>query len=73
MTESKFSIHSERLNNFKLILGTNFDTLSEIKISKRYKKLLLHDILDYYNFHVSGYKKPKSLTVLEQVFNWLDD
>lgn len=66
---SLYAINLERLYNFKLILGIKFDELKELKISKQNRKLLLQDILDYYNFHVSGYKMPKSLAVLEQIFN----
>jgi DNA repair protein RecO (recombination protein O) len=30
---------------------------------------LLKIILDYYSFHLDGFKKPKSLEVLKEVFS----
>jgi hypothetical protein len=30
---------------------------------------VLHLVLEYYQLHLHGYKKPKSLAVLQQLFN----
>lgn len=62
------SISEELLSNFKLLLGMKFDDLKSISIPKQQRKDLLQSVLKYYSFHVSGYKEPKSLLILEQLF-----
>ena len=63
------SISGELLSDFKLFLGIEFDDLKSIDIRKQQRKDLLQAVLNYYNFHVSGYREPKSLLILEQLFS----
>lgn len=62
-------LSNELLTNFKLLLGTEFDELKTISIVKSQRKDLLQMVLKYYSYHVAGYREPKSLLVLEQLFN----
>lgn len=68
-SNGSFSVSNELLDDFKLLLGTEFDKLKELSIVKHQRKELLKMVLKYYSFHVAGYKEPKSLIVLEQLFS----
>ena len=67
-TKGHESITGELLSNFKILLGIEFDDLKTISIPKQQRKDLLKSVLNYYSFHVSGYKEPKSLLIMEQLF-----
>ncbi|CAM3331228.1 DNA repair protein RecO [Aequorivita lipolytica] len=66
---SNYCIEGEQVENFKHFFGLNLDTLNTEKLTKNQRKDLLELILTYYSFHVQGYKKPKSLAVLNQLFS----
>ena len=68
-SKNKDLLTGELLANFNLLLGTKFDELKKISIAKTQRKELLNSILKYYQFHVPGYREPKSLIVLEQLFS----
>lgn len=68
-SNGNMNISNELLDDFKLLLGMEFDALKEISIVKHQRKELLKMILKYYSFHVAGYREPKSLLVLEQLFS----
>tara|TARA_B100000795_G_scaffold65615_1_gene44696 strand:- start:503 stop:664 length:162 start_codon:yes stop_codon:yes gene_type:complete len=51
-----------------LILGIKFDTSKLPFIDKTNKKDILKNILIYFKLHVDGFKDPKSLKVLNQIF-----
>ena len=57
------------LINFKIILESEIEDLRNIKIKKTERKELLNNVLNYYSFHMPGYREPKSLIILEQLFN----
>ena len=69
VSKTVYTIKGETLASFKLLLGIDFDELNGISIPKQVRKNLLNILLLYYNFHVTGYKKPKSLPVLQELFN----
>lgn len=53
----------------KQLFGMNFDAISGVKWPKSSRKKLLHLLLLYYQLHLQGYKKPRSLSVLDQLYN----
>jgi len=53
----------------KSFFGIKFDALSQIKTNKKQRFETLNLLLLYYQLHLQGYKKPKSLLVLNQLFN----
>lgn len=57
------------ITDFKRFFGINFDTISQIKLTKKARLDVLTMLLSYYQLHVQGYTKPKSLLVLNQLFN----
>ncbi|MEN1784138.1 MAG: DNA repair protein RecO [Bacteroidota bacterium] len=56
------------LHTFKLFLGINFDDLKSIETNKQHRQELLQKVLLYFELHLHGYRKPKSLAVLNTVF-----
>ena len=76
LQEGKFQANSwehcvtgEKLELLKPFLGTKFDTSLLIELSSSQKQELLNMILGYFKLHLQGFKHPKSLTVLSQVYS----
>jgi len=61
-------IQGENLLAFNKLLGINFDVLSTIKIRKPQRQELLKMVILYFQLHLHGFRKPKSLEVLNAVF-----
>lgn len=57
------------LDQFKTLLGTNFDALHTVKLNQNQRKILLENMVRYFEIHLHGFKKPKSLVVLDEVFS----
>ncbi len=62
-------ISGDELHLFRKLLGTNFDVVHRIKMSKVQRQQLLQIIVEYFELHLHGFRKPKSLAVLNEVFN----
>ncbi|MCG2429804.1 DNA repair protein RecO [Aequorivita xiaoshiensis] len=58
-----------QVESFKKFFSVNAENLHDIKLTKVNRKLVLKLILTYYSFHVQGYHKPKSLAILNELFN----
>ena len=59
----------EVVETIKGFFGINFDALIQKKTTKNQRFGALNLLLLYYQLHLQGYKKPKSLLVLNQLFN----
>ncbi|MCK0147487.1 DNA repair protein RecO [Arenibacter sp. F26102] len=59
----------ENLIYFKDLLGINFDAIHTIKLNKRNRQELLKTLVLYFELHLQGFRKPKSLAVLNEVFS----
>jgi DNA repair protein RecO (recombination protein O) len=57
------------VSDLKTILGMQFDNSTGWKLPAVRKQALLKLILDYLERHVPGFRKPKSVVILNQVFN----
>ncbi len=57
------------LSFFKSFLGINFDEVQDVKMNKTNRQELLKSIVLYYELHLQGFRKPKSLAVLNEVFS----
>ncbi|MHA7841793.1 MAG: DNA repair protein RecO [Winogradskyella sp.] len=64
-----YSISGENLTLLKQLLGINFDALQSIKINAKQRREFLNVLLHYFELHLDGFKKPKSLQVLNEVFH----
>ncbi|RDK88665.1 DNA repair protein RecO [Marinirhabdus gelatinilytica] len=58
----------EHVTALKRFFGINFEALSQIKLNKKTRLEVLHLLIRYYQLHLQGFKKPKSLAVLNQLF-----
>jgi len=54
---------------FKKFLGTTFDDSMKIKLSRMSRNDILNVLLVYFELHLHGFKKPKSLTILNEIFS----
>lgn len=55
-------------NLFKKLIDLKFDSNEKVfHVVER--QLLLKIIIDYYSFHLDGFKKPKSLEILKEIFS----
>lgn len=66
---NSYCITSENLDLLKLLLGTDFDALGGIRLNQISRAKFLIMLLEYYELHLQGFKKPKSLSVLNEIFN----
>jgi DNA repair protein RecO (recombination protein O) len=62
-------ISGEKLTQFKKLLGIDFDEIESVLFRKSERQLILKIIIRYFELHLGGFKKPKSLNVLEAVFS----
>ncbi len=62
-------LFKDDLTNFKRFLGINFDAISTIKMPNNQRQSLLNGVIMYFELHLHGFRKPKSLQVLSQVFH----
>lgn len=53
----------------KTYLGTTFDGLSEVLVSKQNRKQMLEVLMRYYQIHLQGFSRPKSLNVLHEIYS----
>ncbi len=58
----------ENLGYFKTFLGIHFDAIHIIKMNKTNRQELLQSLVLYFELHLQGFRKPKSLAVLNEVF-----
>lgn len=63
-----YAISDENLTILKQLLGTSFDALSSVKLNSKQRQSFLAMLLFYFELHLGDFKKPKSLTIFNQVF-----
>jgi DNA repair protein RecO (recombination protein O) len=54
---------------FKSFLGTNFDKIFEVLVSSTERKQLLELLMRYYQIHLQGFSRPKSLNILHEIYS----
>ena len=64
-----YTISNENLNLLKQLLATKFEHLQELKINSKQRQSFLNMMLLYFEMHLGSFKPPKSLQILNQVFN----
>ncbi len=62
-------IAGENLSFFKTFLGIDFDAISIVKMKKKNRQDLLKSLVQYFELHLQGFRKPKSLAILNEVFS----
>ena len=67
--EQETCIDETILNVFKTLIGINFDTMEELKLSANSRQIILEVLMKYYQIHLSGFRKPKSLEIFKELFH----
>lgn len=50
------------------LLRLNYDTMHKMTLNRSQRSVILHHIIDYFQYHVNGFGKIKSLEILEMLF-----
>ena len=64
-----YCIEGENLDILRAFLNVGFNDMKSVKLSSSQRAEFLKMILLYYELHIEGFRKPKSLTVLNEIFN----
>ena len=62
-------ISDENVRVLQQLLGTDFDAISAIKLNQSSRSGFLLMLLKYYEIHLQGFHKPKSLSVLNEIYS----
>ena len=62
-------IQGKLKNTMILFLGTTFDKIILIKLNKIERIKLFNYALDYFKIHLQGFNKPKSISILNEIYN----
>ncbi len=63
-----YCIEGKNVDLLRSLLGTDFDAFQHIKMNQASRKDFLNMLLLYYELHIEGFRKPKSLSVLNEIF-----
>ncbi|MFD0863451.1 DNA repair protein RecO [Sungkyunkwania multivorans] len=64
----QYFVEGDELELLNKLLGIKFDVLHSIKFSARQRNELLHILIGYFQLHLQGFKRPRSLDVLKELF-----
>ncbi|MFD1315025.1 DNA repair protein RecO [Namhaeicola litoreus] len=67
--EKESCIEGNILNVFKALIGINFDSLEELKLSSGSRQIILEVLMKYFQIHLTGFRKPKSLEIFKELFH----
>ncbi|WP_457618241.1 DNA repair protein RecO [Lutibacter sp.] len=62
-------VKGNNLIQFKKLLGINFEVLHTIDFSATNRQVVLSILIQYFELHLGGFRKPKSLAILKSVFS----
>lgn len=68
-TSNIYCMEGSGISLFKEFLGTTFEESMDIKMSRIARNEILGMLLVYFELHLHGFKKPKSLSVLNEIFS----
>lgn len=63
-----YCIEGRQLDLLRQFLETDFDQLQSLKLNHSSRTEFLNMLLLYYELHIEGFRKPRSLTVLNEIF-----
>lgn len=69
LTSQKNVISGPNFYQFKKLLGIDFDGIEQVSFNKSERQVVLQIIIRYFELHLGGFRKPKSLQILETVFS----
>ena len=62
-------IMGKNLKYLKKFLGIDFDTIHTINMKKANRQELLKSLVLYFELHLQGFRKPRSIAVLNEIFS----
>ncbi len=65
---SEYCLEGETVENLKQFFNKSLYDMGSVKLTKTARSNLLELILTYYKLHVQGYQRPKSLSIINQIF-----
>lgn len=65
---NKYCIQNENSELLKQFLPINYEEVSTIKLNQSKRKNFLEMLILYFELHLHGFKKPRSLDILHQLF-----
>ncbi len=68
-SHEKEIVKGRELMQFKKLLGIDFVDIENVDFSKNERQRVLQMLIRYFELHLGGFRKPKSLAVLEAVFS----
>tara|TARA_B100001173_G_C16029857_1_gene566114 strand:+ start:1574 stop:2302 length:729 start_codon:yes stop_codon:yes gene_type:complete len=67
-SSSKYAIGGETVIAFKKLLGTNSEKFNDLIIPNLLRTKVLSVLIDYFNLHLQGFGKIKSVNILHEIF-----
>ena len=64
-----FYLSTEETGIISKLLTIEWTDIGKVKIKGMMRRKLVNSLIHYYVFHIPGFKKPKALTILEEVFD----
>jgi len=61
-------VSNENLTSLKRLLGINFEGLHKLEFNATARQSFLDMLIQYFELHLPGFNKPKSLAILKSVF-----
>lgn len=61
------ALEGEALVSFSSLMQATLENLQNLQLQKADRSQLLQNLLKYYTFHIEGFRKPKSLEVIQQI------
>ena len=68
-SNSSNCVNGKVIEDFSLILGTKFDYHNDVLTNVNQRRNMIDLILKYYQIHVPGFKIPKSIGILNDLFS----
>ncbi|APG60892.1 DNA repair protein RecO [Christiangramia salexigens] len=68
ISSNDYCIEGRNVDLLKSLLGTEFDAMQSIKLNQTARNEFLNMLILYYELHIEGFRKPKSLSVLNEIF-----
>ncbi len=68
-TSLNHTLSGKKLDYLKAFLGINFDAIHTIRMEKNDRQELLQSLVLYFEVHLHGFRKPRSLAILNEVFS----
>ncbi|MDT0642064.1 DNA repair protein RecO [Zunongwangia sp. F363] len=66
---NEYCVEGANVVLLRQFLSADFDTSQNIKLNQHSRTAFLNMLLLYYELHIEGFRKPKSLAVLNEIFN----